>query len=225
MRCSGVFLLVNYLLAVASSFSAMSGPVSDPAGLLSRQAIAEVTKAVSVFKQATGHWMVVVTLPSLDGQETSELAQTQYALWDKAVPQTPIGIIYVMSPKAKSGTLLIVDTVWQKALPAQWRFLFPQRLAENYGDEVFERRVVLSAQYLATVFADKLAFVLKPRGGELSPGSVRFARGSYIGLALLGYFIILFTVFRTFWPARLRDEDQDEFSNELRRLKKERQIW
>ena len=78
---------------------------------------------------------------------------------------------------------------------------------------------------LATVFPEKLAFVLKPRGGKLSPGSVRFARGSYIGIEILGYFIIFFTAFRTFWPARLRDEDQDAFSNELRRLKKERQIW
>ena len=86
-------------------------------------------------------------------------------------------------------------------------------------------RVVLSAKYLATVFPDKLAFVLKPRGGKLSPESLQFSRGAYIGIEMLAYFIIFLTAFRTLWPARLRDEDTDEFSNELRRLKKERQIW
>ncbi len=103
--------------------------------------------------------------------------------------------------------------------------MFPQRLAQKYGDEAFETRVVLSAQYLTTVFPDKLAFVLKPQGGKLSPDSLRFSRGANIGIELWVYFIILLTAFRTLWPARLRGEATNEFNSEIRRSKKERLFW
>jgi len=220
-----IVVLGIFASAAAASLQPLSGPVSDPAGLLSKPATDEILAAASVFKKATGDWMVLVALPKPDSQATSALAEQLVAPWDKARLPASVGIVYVMSPEAKSGTLLIVDPAWRQAFPQQWSLLFPQHLAEKYGDEPFERRAVLSAQYLSTVFADKVAFVLKPRGGELSPGSVRFAQGSYIGLAILGYFIVFFTVFRTFWPARLRDEDHDEVSEEIRRLQKERQIW
>jgi len=160
--------------------------------------------------------MVVVVSPPGSDPELSSL---------NFVAGVPVGIVYSTTSEDKAGKLLLVDPAWQKSLPAQWSFMFPQRLEQKYGAEPFEQRVVLSAQYLARVFPDKLAFVLKPRGGKLSEGSVKFSRSAYIGLELLGYFIIFFTAFRTFWPARLRDEDTDDFSNELHRLKKERQIW
>ena len=103
--------------------------------------------------------------------------------------------------------------------------MFPQRLVQKFGDEALERRVVLSAEYLSKVFPVKISSVLKPLGGRLTDESLKFSRSAFVGIEILGYFIKFFTAFRTFWPARLRDEDQDPFSNELRRLKKERQIW
>ena len=103
--------------------------------------------------------------------------------------------------------------------------MFPQRLVQKFGDEALERRVVLSVEYLSKVFPVKISSVLKPLGGRLTDESLKFSRSAFVGIEILGYFIIFFTAFRTFWPARLRDEDQDPFSNELRRLKKERQIW
>ena len=45
------------------------------------------------------------------------------------------------------------------------------------------------------------------------------------GIEYFCYFIILLTFYRTFFPARVRDEDTDDFSNDLKRLKQERQIW
>ena len=192
-------------------------PLVDPANQLSVAAKANIEGSIAKFRALSGRWMVVIVLPR---GRVPEFSKAERQNLDPA-----IGIIYVTSPDDAAGRLLIVDPVWQKASPNQWTYLFPQRLAQKYGDEAFERRVVLSADYLARVFSDKIAFVLKPRGGKLSPESLRFSRGAYIGIEILGYFIIFFTAFRTFWPARLRDEDQDAFSNEIRRLKKERQIW
>jgi hypothetical protein len=193
-----------------------TGPVHDPNRLLSPKASSDVQAAATAFRELTGRRMVVIILP--EGRAADLPAPDLPA-------GEPVGIVYATTPEDTAGRLTIIDPAWRKVLPAQWGFMFPQRLAQKYGAEVFERRVVLSAQYLAKVFPDKLAFVLKPRGGELSPGSLKFSRGAYLGIEILGYFIIFFTAVRTLWPARLREEDQDPFSNELRRLKKERQIW
>ena len=163
--------------------------------------------------------MVVIVLPKGQAPDLESMAEVPSTSPDK------VGIVYTTTPEDPAGHLFIVDPVWRMSLPAQWSYMFPNRLAQKYGAEPFERRVVLSAQYLAKVFPDKLAFVLKPRGGQLSPESLKFSRGAYLGIEILAYFIIFFTAFRTFWPARLRDEDTDAFSNELRRLKKERRIW
>ena len=206
-------------IAVAEASTAVipAGPLHDPGRLLSQENSSKVLDAATDFKKLTGRRLVVIALP-----------RGRVPDFPALVPQNSdpaIGIIYATTPDDRTGRLLIVDPVWRKELPAQWNFMFPQRLAQKYGDEAFERRVVLGAQYLATVFPGKLAFVLKPRGGRLSDESLQFSRSAYLGIEILGYFIIFFTAFRTFWPARLRDEDTDPFSNELRRLKKERQIW
>ena len=52
--------------------------------------------------------------------------------------------------------------------------------------------------------------------------SIGFAEDVMTVVKWFVYFIILFTFVRTIWPARLMDKDTDEFSNELRRLRKER---
>ncbi|MDA0653180.1 MAG: hypothetical protein O3C49_07885 [Proteobacteria bacterium] len=211
--------------AAALPSPSLAGPIHDPNRLLSQKSSDTVLQAAAVFAELTGRRMLVIVLPKgrVPDFSTLESLASVPSVWKS--PQANIGIVFASSPDDTAGRLLIVDPVWRKVLPAQWNFMFPQRLAQKFGDEPFERRVVLSAQYLATVFPDKLAFVLKPRGGKLDDASLKFSRGSYIGLEILGYFIVIFTAFRTFWPARLRDEDQDDFSNELRRLKKERQIW
>lgn len=224
MRILAVLFLIGLgygITAEASPRSSVNSVLEDRAGLLSSRHAADIAASAKVFERATGYRMIFVIRPNSSLLKPDGFVQ-ELAVYRSTIP---VGIVYVMSPGDKSGTLLIHDPAWRKVVPAQWGFMFPQRLAQKFGDEPFERRVVLSAQYLATVFPDKLAFVMKPRGGSLSPGSVQFSQGSYIGLQILGFFIIGFTVFRTFWPARIRDEDQDEFSNELRRLKKERQIW
>ena len=211
--------IVNLLVATVSAGSfatTLAGPVHDPQQLLSDQASIEMSKAAEEFKALTGRLMVVAV--------SSKGSNPEFFV-PESMAGVPVGIVYSTTSGDKTGRLLIVDPAWQKTLPAQWSFMFPQRLAQKYGAEPFEQRVVLSAQYLARVFTNKLAFVLKPRGGKLNEGSANFSRSAYIGIEILGYFIIAFTAFRTFWPAHLRDEDTDDFSNELRRLKKERQIW
>ena len=47
----------------------------------------------------------------------------------------PIGVVYATTPEDSAGRLLTVGPVWQKALPAQWTYMFPQRLMQKFGDE------------------------------------------------------------------------------------------
>ena len=220
-------------IATLAALSAAAAPISpkpanslhDPNRLLSQKSSETVLQATALFAEHTGRRMTIIVSPKGRVPDFSTLDSLANIPLVWKSPQANIGIVFATSPDDVAGRLLIVDPVWRKALPGQWTFLFPQRLAQKFGDEPFERRVVLSARYLATVLAGKVAFVMKPRGGKLDEASLRFSHGSYIGLEILGLFIVFFTVYRTFWPARLRDEDQDDFSNELRRLKKERQIW
>ena len=182
--------------------------VKDPAGLLSPETIVTIADAMAEFGTLTGRRMTVIVVPKGPVPDLDELSPF---IENPDPAKKGAGIVYAASPDDPAGRLFMIDPSWQKSLPGQWRYMFPQRLAQKYGAEPFERRVVLSAQYLATVFPDKVAFVLKPRGGTLSEGSLKFSRSAYVGIEILIYFIILFTAFRTLWPARLRDEDQDDF--------------
>ncbi|MBT5047265.1 MAG: hypothetical protein HOM58_02090 [Rhodospirillaceae bacterium] len=212
--------LVLFTLILAMG-AASAGPLVDPEGLLSDSASAEIREVAEAFKEATGHWMVFVVASKLPEVDLSQ----RFAPWERQAPRTPIGIVYAISPKEALGELTVIAPAWREVAGVGWIPLFPQRLLQKYGDAPFERRVVKSAQYLANTFPAKIAFLLKPDSGPISEESTEYARRIMKIIEYFCYFIILFTFYRTFFPARVRDEDTDDFSNELRRLKKERQIW
>lgn len=218
-------LILGTLVMVSGTISAqqmvLTGPLVDPERLLSKSAATEIRDAATAFKEATGHWMVFVV-----SSGPPEIGWSQrLAPWESQEPRTPIGMVYAVSPGKALGELTLVAPDWQRVAAVGWIPLFPQRLLQKYGDEPFETRVVKAAHYLARTFPDKIAFLLKPDSGPISEESTEYARRIMKGIEYFCYFIILFTFYRTIWPARVRDEDTDDFSNELRRLKKERQIW
>lgn len=207
--------------AAAQNAPSLTGPLVDPERLLSEEAAAEIREAAQAFRQASGHWMVFVV-----SSRPLELDMLQrFATWENQASPTPIGIVYAVTPGKNLGELTVVAPAWQAVAGVGWIPLFPQRLFQKYGDEPFNERVVNSARYLARTFPAKIAFLLKPDSGPISEESTEYARRMMKGIEYFCYFIILFTFYRTFFPARVRDEDTDDFSNELRRLKKERQIW
>jgi hypothetical protein len=189
-RTGSIFALIVGLYlagpvdAIAMPIPSKNTPLVDSTGVLSVEVKAKITGSISSFRTLTGREMAVIVIP---GGTVPDYSVAERKKLDPA-----IGIIYVTSPDDAAGRLVIVDPVWRKAAPTQWTYMFPQRLAQKYGNERFEQRLVLSADYLARVFADKIAFVLKPRGGTLTPESLRFSRGAFIGIELLGYFIIFF---------------------------------
>jgi hypothetical protein len=210
--------------ASAAPLSPLTGPVADDSGLLSRDAEADIRRSAEAFRKATGRWLVVMALRDRAGVDLSSLPATTAAQWVPGGAGMPIGIVYVMTPGERSGTLTVVDPDWKRVSGHPWIPMFALRLAEKYGDEPFERRAVLSAQYLADVFPDKIAFLMQP-ADVIPPESIEDAERIMTVVKWFVYFIILFTFYRTIFPARLTDKDTDAFSNELRKLKKERQIW
>ena len=217
------------LIALSLSVSAhavptLTGPVTDRADLLSPAAETEIRAAAGEFRRATGRWLVIVAARNRAALDPAALRQETEAPWEPAGKQTPVGIVYIMTPDEVSGTLLVVDPDWKRVAGHTWIPMFAQRLAEKYGDEPFERRAVLSAQYLADVFPDKIAFLMQPPD-VIPQESIEDAERIMTVVKWFVYFIILFTFYRTIFPARLTDKDTDDFSNELRRLKKKRSIW
>lgn len=225
-----LFFVVGLLLsaidpAIAQKPIALTGPLVDPEGLLSDRAADDIRKAAVLFKEATGHWMVFVVTSSVDQSDFENDPDVRFAPWEVQSPRTPVGIVFSVAPSQRLGSLVVVPPHWRSVAAVGWIPMFPQRLLQKYGEEPFERRAVKSAEYLAAVFPDKIKFLLKPDTGPISEESTEYARTMMKGIEYFCYFIILFTFYRTFLPARVRDEDTDEFSNELRRLKRERQIW
>jgi len=211
-------------VAVAAPLPPIDGPVVDQAGLLSPQTRQRVDEAAETFRRATGHWMIVIALPAGRRIDLSPLETVLVAPWEASLPRTPVGIVYATAPDDPAGALLVVDPAWRAVSHEAWIPMFPRRLAQKYGDKPLGERVALSARYLAEVFPDKIALLLRPPG-QISAESIEFAENVMTGVKWFIYFIILFTFVRTIFPARLRDEDNDEFSQELRRLSKERRIW
>jgi hypothetical protein len=220
-----VFVRVMTTAATAQTAPVLTGPLVDPDRLVSDSAAAQIRKAAEAFKEATGHWMVFVVTENPLLNDFQDNPEIRFAPWETTRSRTPVGIVYAMSPNRRLGRLLVISPHWRAVATAGWIPMFPQRLLQKYGDEGFETRATKSAQYFADVFPDKIAFLLRPDTGPISEESTAYARWMMKGVEYFCYFIILFTFYRTFWPARVRDEDTDDFSNELRRLKKERQIW
>lgn len=223
---SKLFPLVFCALAmIAGTASAqqrvITGPLMDPERLLSDRAASDIRRSATAFRQATGHWMVFV----VSSTPPRKAWDQQFIKSDDAAHPAPIGLVYAVSPGTALGELTLVAPAWKAVEAVGWMPLFPQRLLQKYGKETFETRTVKSAHYLAETFPAKIAFLLKPDSGPISEESTEYARRMMKGVEYFCYFIILFTFYRTFFPARVRDEDTDDFSNELRRLKKERQIW
>lgn len=208
----------------AASLPLSAGPVVDPAGLLSPASREEIRAAAAAFRDASGRWLVMVVVPRGTGLDPAAVEKIAREPWQDEGKAAAIGIIFATAPDNPTGMLLVVDPAWRAVARDAWITLFPQRLAQKYGEEPFEARVVHSARYLAAVFPEKIAFLSRPPD-RIGEESVEFAENVMTVVKWFVYFIILFTFFRTIFPARLRPEDKDEFSNELRRLSKERRIW
>jgi hypothetical protein len=203
---------------------ALTGPVVDPAGLLSTDGRKAVEQSAQKFMDASDKWMVVIAARSLAGPDVERLQSMSRAPWSTQRKGDAIGIIYLTSPDSPGGRLLVVDPEWRKVAGQFWIPLFPQRIAQEFGGLPFEQRARASAAYLAKNFPNKIAFLL-PETRRIDPDSLavaRLLRKAFDGLFI---FVVFYTFLRTVWPNRLKESDHDRQSEELRKLGKDPFRW
>lgn len=203
---------------------ALTGPVVDPAGLLSADGRKVVEQSAQKFRDVSGKWMVVIAVRSVADLDVESLQSMSRAPLSTRRRGEAIGIIYLTSPDSPGGWLLVVDPDWRKVAGQFWIPLFPQRIAQKFGELPFEQRVRSSAAYLAKNFPNKIDFLL-PETRRIDPDSLAVARVLRKAFDWLFIFVVLYTFFRTVWPNRLKESDHDRQSEELRRLGKEPFRW
>ncbi len=168
--------------------------------------------------------MVVVVAPETGDIDRATLLGITTAPWKGAGAGEPVGIVYIASPRSAGGELLVVDPDWRKVAGKLWIPLFPERLAQKFGALPFEQRLIGSAAYLAQHFPGKIEFLM-PETRPVNPDELAVAGWLRLAFDCLFAFVMLYTVFRTIWPARLKPTDVDPQSQEIRRLTKEPFRW
>jgi hypothetical protein len=109
--------------------------------------------------------MVVIVARSLADLDVVGLQSMGRAPWSTRRRGEAIGIIYLTSPDSPGGRLLVVDPEWRKVAGQLWIPLFPQRIAQEFGELPFEQRVRSRAAYLAKTFPTRLLSCFPKRGG------------------------------------------------------------
>jgi pimeloyl-ACP methyl ester carboxylesterase len=215
MRAASAAALVLCALSIPAEAAAQAvaplAPIADPDGLLPPAAKARIGAAASEFRAETGRWMAVVVglrLPAIQPDDA------------------PGGVGLVLAASRDDGSLrlVLVDPAWRAAAPETWADLVASRTETRFRGEDFAERVALSAELLARILPDKLAFMTRPPS-TLGEGSYTFARYAVKAIELFVWLIILYTGYRTVRENRLKDSDRDAFSNELRRLREQENRW
>ncbi len=217
-------VLLGGSVATGSTIPELNGPVVDPSGLLSADGRKAVEKSAQAFLDASGKWMLVIAAPSLASLDLEALQSMSQAPWSKRRRGEALGIVYLATPDSPGGRLLVVDPDWRKLANERWIPLFPERIAQKFGELPFEKRVPASADYLAKIFPDKIK-LLMPETRRISPGSLTVARYLRKAFDWLFIFVIFYTFLRTVWPNQLKDSDHDRASEEIRELGKEPFRW
>jgi len=206
-----VLCALSILAEAEAQAVAPLAPVADPDGLLPPAAKDRIGAAALRFHAATGRWMAVVVglrLPDIDSGGAP----------------AGIGLVLAAAREDESLHLVLVDAAWREAAPEAWPALVADRTETRFRGEEFAERVALSAELLARILPDKLAFMTRPPS-RLGEGSYTFARYAVKAIELFVWLIILYTGYRTVWENRLKDSDRDAFSDELRQLQKRENRW
>lgn len=85
-------------LAMAAALPALTGRVVDAAGILDSQTEAAMTQKLAEFEQKSSDQIVVVTVPSLDGEDIEGYSNRLYRTWALGQKQENNGVLLVVAP-------------------------------------------------------------------------------------------------------------------------------
>jgi len=171
--------------AGAADFGALKpqGYVSDFAGVLTRDAAAELNDYCARVEQATGVQMALVVLPSLEGEPVEEVANLLFRKWGVGQRQKNDGLLLLISVRDRR-TRLEVGYGLEEAIPdgyAGWvlREMRPHLRAGDYRGALLAAAETLAARIAEArgVQLDGAAPRRAPAQGEEAPWWLLAAAG------------------------------------------------
>jgi hypothetical protein len=206
--------LIVPVLILACLSEARPAPLSsDAAGLLPAEARQRISAAAAQFQRATGRSMAVIVVP-------------HHPTGNAAIESGASGITVILSASDPRPALVLVDPEWRTAAPRNWMSVVESVLSNRFHDLPFEQRAVEGVELLARVLPDKIALIMHPRPppGEGSEAGT-FSRYALQAFELFFWYILAYTLYRTVHENRLKPDDTDPFSEELRRLRNQPYRW
>lgn len=92
-----LFLIFAVGIAAAFEIPSYSGPVNDPAGVLSSSAREDLTRKITDYKNASGNEIGVLIVRTLDGDAIENIAIDVFKKWGIGKAKKDNGVLYVVA--------------------------------------------------------------------------------------------------------------------------------
>ncbi|NTS32577.1 YgcG family protein [Phyllobacterium sp. BT25] len=99
--CAAVLLAFLSVSAFAAELPALTGRIVDGANIIDTATRAAITEKLAVYEAKSSDQVVVVTVPSLDGEEIEPYANRLYRSWAIGQKQENNGVLLVVAPNER----------------------------------------------------------------------------------------------------------------------------
>ncbi|MFZ5720470.1 MAG: TPM domain-containing protein [Pseudomonadota bacterium] len=130
----------------APKFPPLTGRVVDQAELLSPQAEAQLTAELAELERATGHQLVVATLPDLQGYEIEDYGYQLLRTWGIGRKDEDDGVILIVAPNQRKVRIEVGYGLEPVLTDALSRLIIERQILPAFREGDFERGVVEGTQ-------------------------------------------------------------------------------
>lgn len=107
---------VQRLATTAAPKIALTGRVTDAAHILNDTQKASLSKRLEKLERKTGHQMVIVTVPTLGGQDVAAFTQMLGNAWGIGRAAQDDGVVLLVAPNERKARIAVGDGL-EKTLP------------------------------------------------------------------------------------------------------------
>lgn len=184
-----LLLSANSLLAQDVPF--LSGRVNDYAGILSTQSVSELEGILKAHEQMTTNQVVVLTVPSLEGQVLEEFSMKVVEAWKLGKKEKDNGVLFLIAREDRKVRIEVGDGLEGTLTDARCSYIIRNEVVPQFkkGDYTGGIRAGVQA-ILGTIEGTYTAKEGEAVGGE----GFESTGEKVIGLAIFTFVVGIFTV-------------------------------
>lgn len=148
----------NAVAALApTTFPALTGRVVDGAGLLDEQAEARISGQSKTLEAATGNQFVIVTVPTLGGQNIEDFGLALGHHWGVGRAEHDDGIRLIVAPTERRVRIEVGYELEKIMTNARAQTIIDERILPRFGEGRMQDGIMAGADAIFAVLADKEA--------------------------------------------------------------------